>query len=229
MWKCKAKRYVNSGEDFPEKSEADERWKERIDFLDQADEEIGKQIGKYDEDHNDAVYGGYERPDDEYDKQRFDPAQDKKVEFLDDGSYIELFQFSNGNRLVTDGYDLLFVSGSGEGETCVKIAMNEGKLNDVGNYLPTGIQYLKSTDDALYFVNFDNRTCRLCDDAEMTGGEIQLCLNSLVDTTFSTGPDNNRNGDLFYKFKGSNTVLFTIGSNLYCRFGNKGRKLVKLA
>ena len=42
VWKCKAKRYVNSGEDFPEKNEANERWKEGIDFLDDADEEIGK-------------------------------------------------------------------------------------------------------------------------------------------------------------------------------------------
>lgn len=42
VWKCKARRYINSGEDFPEKNEGNERWEEKIDFLNNADEEIGK-------------------------------------------------------------------------------------------------------------------------------------------------------------------------------------------
>ena len=33
IWKCKARRYINSGEDFPEKNEANERWKETIDLI----------------------------------------------------------------------------------------------------------------------------------------------------------------------------------------------------
>ena len=227
VWKCKAKRYVNSGEKFPEKNESNERWKEGIDFLDDSDEEVGKQVGKYDDDHSDAVYGGYERPDDVYDKESVVKKNSKKEVFLDDGSYIELLQFRDRSRLLTDGWSLFFVSRSPDGgEQFVRLVMDDRKP-DGQNPVPTGIQYLKSTDDALFFVNFDNMSCRICEDESITKGEIQLCLESLVDSTFGSDP-NNGNGSMFYKFRTSNTVLFTYGGELYCRFGNGSGKIVKL-
>lgn len=42
VWKCKARRYISSGEDFPEHNEANERWEEKMDFLNNVDEVIGE-------------------------------------------------------------------------------------------------------------------------------------------------------------------------------------------
>lgn len=36
-----------------------------------------------------------------------------------------------------------------------------------------------------------------------------MCLNSLLDTTYSTG-NQNKNGDHYYKFTSSNTVLISL-------------------
>jgi hypothetical protein len=73
VWKCKAKRYINSGEVFPEKNEDNERIQEGLDMLDNMDEVIAKKTSDYDEDDNDAVYGGYERELEPYDKRKSNP------------------------------------------------------------------------------------------------------------------------------------------------------------
>jgi hypothetical protein len=54
-----------------------------------------------------------------------------------------------------------------------------------------------------------------------------MCLNSLIDTTYSTG-DQNKDGDCYYKFTTSNTVLISISDHLYCRFGNKEHKMIRI-
>lgn len=70
IWKCKARRYVNSGEDFPEKNEYNERLDEKIDFIDNTDELIAKDISMYDEQYSDDAYGGYERKIESHDKRK---------------------------------------------------------------------------------------------------------------------------------------------------------------
>ena len=91
----------------------------------------------------------------------------------------------------------------------------------------SGIQYIKSSDNALFFVNLDNKACKICEDPSITRGEIEMCLNSLIDTTLD-GPTQNRDGQCFYKFRESKTVLISIQNNLYCRLGNENRKIIKL-
>lgn len=89
------------------------------------------------------------------------------------------------------------------------------------------IQYLKATDNALFFVNMDNGVNRLADDYGYTKGEIEICLNSLTDTTYDD-KDNNENGNSYYKFRECNTILISVFDHLYVRFGNKEHKMVKL-
>ncbi len=55
-----------------------------------------------------------------------------------------------------------------------------------------------------------------------------MCLNSLLETTLKI-KDQNKDGDYFYKFNNSETLLFSFNKSLYCRFGNKNHKVVKLA
>ena len=223
VWKCRAKRYVNSGEDFPEKSEADERVSEGLGLVGDGTERVAKEIASYDERENDAVYGGYERKTGNYDSRRVDVQKDR-LTFLDDGQYLQVFVFGDGCRLMTDGYELFYADKEGNG--CRLTTVEDDKVINE-NLVASGIQYLKATDNALYFVNFDNKCCRLCEDESITGGEIELCLNSLVETTLD-GKNNNQNGQFFYKFRESNTVLMSLQNNLYCRLGNKNGKVIKL-
>ena len=227
IWKCKARRHIDCKEDFPETNEANDRWSESIDLLNNAEEKMhdDKTISMYDETAPDKIYGGYEREPTVWDKNKVDHNKQRKYTFLKPGETINLLTFADGNSLVTDGYELFYdVKDVG----AVQITTVESvKTIDV-NYVATGIDYLKATDDALYFVNFDNRASRLTEDEELTQGEIQLCLNSLLDTTIKDH-ELNSDGNSFYKFSNSQTVLVSIGNNLYCRFGNKNRKLVKIA
>lgn len=164
VWKCKARRYVNGGEDFPEKNEANERWKEQIDFNNAVDEAIGKEIGEYDETHSDDVYGGYDREETPYDKQKVDNTSSEDCIFIDDGTYLNVFKFFDGSSLETDGYDLYFVTSD---KKCYKITFVEEK-DITCNLLKKGLQFLKATDNALYFVNFDNKVQRICEDDSIT-------------------------------------------------------------
>lgn len=198
--------------------------KEGIDFLDNADEQVAREIADYDYLENDAVYGGYEREIKNHDKRVVDPSNIEKVQFVDDGSWIELFQFHDGCLLVTDGYELYYV----DSDRCShQITLVEDERVISENLVASGIQYLKATDNALYFVNFDNRVCKLCEDPDITRGEIENCLNSLITTTFD-GPTQNERGQCFYKFRESKTVLISLENNLYCRLGNEKHQIIKL-
>lgn len=84
---------MENDEGLPEKNLDNERIKEGLDFLDNADEVIAKQIADYDDYDDDAVYGGYERELKNYDRQAPNPATYPKLHFVDDGSWIEVFAF----------------------------------------------------------------------------------------------------------------------------------------
>ena len=226
IWKCKARRYINSGEDFPEKNEANERWKETIDLIEQSDEEIVKKISDYNEDRNDAAYGGYENPPEEVDKQKVDNTKVEDIDLIysDDGTTITIHMFGNGTKLITDGYELYFIDTEGRQK---QITMAETEDHPNFNWSQSGIEYLASTDNAVWFKNFNNRPCKICEDKEATHEEKEMCLNSLIDTTYSTG-NINQNGDNFYKFKESKTILLSIDNHLFCRFGNKEKKIVRI-
>lgn len=225
IWKCKARRYINSGEDFPEKNEANERLEEKLDFLNNTDEILDKQIGRYDEKNNDAVYGGYEREIEPYDKRKVDILDENtKFEFIDDGSYIELHIFGNGCKLVTDGYELFFIDSNNQSSK-LTLVEREHIINE--NLVASGIQYLKASDNELFFMNFDNKIQKIAFSDDLKYDEVEICLNSLLDTTYSNG-SNNKEGDFFYKFRETNTVLMALENHLYCRFANKKHNLVKI-
>lgn len=63
--------------------------------------------------NEDAAYGGYDVEIHEYDKQAPNVAYDK-YDFIDDGTAVDLIRFGVGSRLLTNGYDLIFMNASGE-------------------------------------------------------------------------------------------------------------------
>jgi hypothetical protein len=226
IWKCKARRYINCKENFPETNEDNERWKEGIELINNAEEKLheDKTISMYDETADDDIYGGYEREPTVWDKEAVSKPKKREYQRIREGETISLHVFADGNSLETDGYELFYVV---KGVGAVKLTLVETVDTIRENYVASGIDYIKSTNDALFFVNFDNRVQKLCEDPDITEGEIQLCLNSLLDTTIKTHEPNS-DGEFFYKFSNSNTILISLEDNLYCRLGNKARKLIKL-
>lgn len=113
IWKCKARRYVNAGEDgAPPSSEADERIEE-MHRLDQTiSEEVAEDVSFY-PDQEDAAYGGYDGVIDRYDKDAPKPTHEK-YDFIDDGTAVDIHRFACGSKLVTNGYELLFINGKGD-------------------------------------------------------------------------------------------------------------------
>ena len=230
IWKCKAKRYINSGEDNPEKNEANERIKEVIDTVQQSDEDIVKKISRYDEFYNDAVYGGYELSVNETDKQivDFSDQMDLHTEFIDDGSYINIHVFGDGPKLVTDGYELYYIT-SGRNKITIRLTESEPDKENlpVEHWVASGLEYLAATNHELWFKNFDNRTYKIAESNPISQEEREICMISLINSTYSTGDINNP-GDNFYKFKNCKTILISINDCLYCRFGLNG-KIVKIS
>lgn len=133
--------------------------------------------------------------------------------------------FQNDSKIATDGYDLFYIDIDGQ---AYKLTTIKDKNPVNGIFVPTGIDYLKASDNALYFVNFNGESVRLCEDTSITQGEIELCLNSLIDCTYQNNEYKNENNDCFYKFSNTKTVLMSVGKHLYCRFGET-KKIVKLS
>lgn len=179
IWRCHGRRYVNSQENM-ERNESNERLDERLDFNSVLDEQVTRKISKYD-DNEDAVYGGYENDHTDFDKRQVDGAKDKDYDYIPDGSAIVIHEFACGSQMVTDGYELYFKPKKG-GAT--RITTVEDNIVFKDNLVNTGLQYIKSSESGIYFVNFDGKTCKIVEDTVATKGQLELCINSLYDATF---------------------------------------------
>ena len=83
------------------------------------DEQVAEHVSKYDyidEDNGvkeDAVYGGYERDDEMYDKQDVRIVEHKKYDFITGGALASIVKFECGTELLTNGYELIFAAPNG--------------------------------------------------------------------------------------------------------------------
>lgn len=230
IWKCKAIRFVpNASTEIPEKNESDARIQEKFDFDNAASEVISKKISEY-PNNEDDIYGGYERNQPYQDINNI--SESKKQILLDSisdsGSLISIMEFSNGAALKTNGFDLFFKSPSNRWFKLTQFALNGRFLNPASEE----IDFLKVTDNMLVFTNIVGDQSVLCKnihekeefiELSATKLEEEFCLVSLKNlTSFGNGyNDLNRNGDSFYKFANSKTLLFSIGENLYCKLGDE--------
>ena len=111
-------RYTDSYEDgTPHDAEADKRIEEIHNFNDKVQEQVADAVSMYDEVGDgvteDDTYGGYKGVVDMYDKNVIDAEKHDKFDFIDDGTAITLMVFSSGSKLVTTGYELLFIDDEG--------------------------------------------------------------------------------------------------------------------
>lgn len=252
IWKCKARRYINSYEDNTPQSEADDRIEEVHKYNQAIDDYVSDEVSMYDkvgdrdvdayndlsghhkqkvDVNEDAAYGGYDGITDVYDKEVPTPFHEK-YDFIDDGTAIDLMRFEVGSRLLTNGYDLLFMTASGD---FYEITTRATKLPSEHCMFEQDLQWLKATDSQLVYVNVEGDAFQIIDDGEASSGEVEICLNSLYDKTLDdTKPRSlddirldkdddgplNKNFQNFYKFKGTRTYLWSDGKHLYVKFAS---------
>ena len=200
IWKCKAKRHINSYEEGAPTNDADEAVQEMHMFNQVVDSEVAKEISMYDklgereepsysevsgnykkkvDINEDAAYGGYDTHISEYDKQAPGPSHEK-YDFIDDGTAVDLIRFGVGSRLLTNGYDLLFRDINGD---FFQIASNSIPLPTAQCMFEQDLRWLKATDSQVVFINVEGESTQIVCDYEATKGEVELCLNSLYDKT----------------------------------------------
>lgn len=224
IWKCKARRYVNAGEEgAPPASEADERIEE-MHRLDQTiSEEVAEDVSMY-PDQEDAAYGGYDGVIDRYDKDAPKPTHEK-YDFIDDGTAIDIHRFACGSKLVTNGYELLFITGGGD---AYQITTNSLELPYKHALIEQDLRWLKASDSCVAFINIEGESTRIAVDYEATNGELELCLNDLhAKTLDTTGKQTNKDFDNFFKFKGTRTYMWATRDALFVKL-ESNKKLYKI-
>lgn len=219
VWKCKARKYIDAQENaIDEQTEGNERVKEKLDFTEVIRERVTDKISMY-PNGEDKVYGGYEGLTEQmpYDKEISLPYNQEKYEFLAGITMLDIFIFACGSKLVTDGYDLVFINADEEG---YKLTLKEDRMIDA-SYFESGLRFIKASKEMLVFTNIEGKTFKIAEDREATQSELQFCLNSLFDKTMEVHDINNEPSDL-YKFKESRTILWADERHLYCKLASNG-------
>ena len=241
IWKCKAKRYINSFEDNTPQSEADDRVEEMNKYDMLIDDQVAEAVSKYDqltsyvisssveglstmydniissrEVKEDSVYGGYDGVIDQYDKQAPTPYYEK-YDFIDDGTAVDLIRFASGSRLVTDGYVLIFMNRHGD---FYQITTNSFNLPNNSCIFEQNLRWLKATDSEVVFVNVEGESTAIACDIVATQGQLEFCLNSLFDKSLDDGKPLNENDQNYYKFKGTRTYMWSDGDHLYVKLAS---------
>lgn len=226
VWKCKARRYVNSYEEgAPESNEADKRLVEKNDYDAVVQEQAAENVSKYediDPDKNisqDAVYGGYDGVVDRYDKQGA-AVNHVKYDFIEGVQCLDIMRFGCGSRLVTDGYEIVFVTSGGDAYVVAQ-----------GGHAPvvkactfeSGTRWLKASDSQVVFVNVEGESCVIVTEAQPGMATAEISIDDMYASTVEPGESANVNGDSFIKFNGTRTLMFATQTGLFAKLAEFGK------
>jgi len=175
-------------------------------------------------DEEDAAYGGYDGVIDRYDKDAPKPSHEK-YDFIDDGTAIDIHRFACGSKLVTNGYELLFIDGNGD---AYQITTNSLELPYKHALVEQDLRWLKASDSCVAFINIEGESTRIAVDYEATSGELELCLNDLhAKSLDTTGKKTNKDFDNFFKFKGTRTYMWATRDCLFVKL-ESNKQLYKI-
>lgn len=229
IWKCKARRYMNSYEPGAPVNEADARLDEKTKFDQIVDGEVSEKISLYNDlsaasgVKEDAVYGGYEGTKTEYDHNAAD-MDNSKFDYVEAGQMLDIFKFGTGSKLCTNGLNLTFVDAFGRQ---TDVSVNKMKDISADMVVEKNARWLKATDSAIVFVNSQNESCEIICDFEASSSEVEICLNDLNVKTIDPGQINEDGTDNFYKFKGTRSYLYATDRNLFAKLASN-RELYKI-
>lgn len=223
IWKCKARRYVNNY-DGVEQNEADSRLEEKIKLDNVIESNVADQVELY-TDNQDKVYGGYDNKDLDYDKQKIeDRILNDKEPYIDDGAALDVMCFANGTKLVTDGYELMFID-----TKCnmTRVAADSSFKCNAAACSDGATKWLKASKDLVIFNRIDGTSFKIVEDETSTDSEVPLQIDDLLERTLDVKKANQRAED-FYKFRNCRTVLYSANDSLYCLL-ESNKKIYKIA
>jgi len=151
---------------------------------------------------------------DSYDKQSSRKIKHVKYDLIEGSQAIDIVRFGCGSRLVTDGYELIFVTSAGDAYIVTK---REKQPVVKAAQFESGTRWLKATDSQLVFVNIEGESCILATDVEINDGQLEISIDDLYDSTVDREADINSNGDSFVKFKGTRTIMLATQNELYAK------------
>ena len=212
IWKCKARRYSNMHEDM-EQSLGDERIEEKQTFDNLVKSDIISKLSIY-KNNEDSVYGGYENKDlkpHDTEVKEYIKTQTENLQYLDGNELMHIHTFGNKSKLATDGYQLIFTTSTGQ--QCI---LNTTKKHIVKEAVfPSNHRFLKATDNKVVFSDITGTAYEIATDDPLEKFALQSIYESSV-----KNDEVNKNNDMFYKFKNTKTVLFSVFDKLFVRFQN---------
>ena len=196
---------------------------EKISLYDDIDKEKGIQ--------EDSVYGGYDGVVDKYDKQdpsspSADGPRPRRYEMIEGMEMLDIMRFRAGSRLVTDGYELIFLPKPVPGAMpdAFIVAPYDKQLPS-GATFDSGLKWLKATDSQIVFVNIEGQSTVLASDRRVNGGEIEVSIDDMAESTLDAAGNGRLNppGSSFIKFSGTRTLMFATEDHLYAKLKCDGQ------
>ena len=128
-------------------------------------------------------------------------------------------KFGCGSRIVTDGYDLIFIT-----KNCDAYAVAQnGQPDSSQTVRESCIKWIKATDQSVVFVNIGGDACVLAfDDTQVPRG-IEISLEDISTPTAETLAFANTVNDNFIKFRNTRTILFATEDSLYAKLASNGK------
>lgn len=232
VWKCKARRYIETDFDIGiPKNEADKRLDEMYKYESIVQEQAAKQISMYDtltkdtDVTEDAVYGGYDGVVERYDKQVITPENHREYTFIDNNTCIDVMIFDIGSKLVTDGFDLYFIEADTNNAIKITNLDNVPQLN--GAVFESDIKWLNATDNCIVFVNIEGQSNIIAFNDNSDHTVFETNIDSLYESKIDIEKINN-NFDNFIKFRGTKTLMWATSKNLYVKFANDLNKKIHI-
>ena len=130
---------------------------------------------------------------------------------LNNGQYLDIIRFDIGSRLITNGYDLMFLDVDNDIHIVTKLDHDQVVPDST---FECDLRWLKASKSTITFTDIEGHATILACDRLATQDKLEICLNSLYEKTLDTG-NINANGQNFIKFKGCRSVLWATEKNLY--------------
>ena len=169
-------------------------------------------------DDSDLIYGGFKG--NTY-QEASDSSGDSGITWDESISYtdnniVNIFNFTNGSKLITDGYNLYFKNIN---DQITKISTFSEPTEDIDK-LPVNLRYLKADAGNIYFQNILGDYIKLVGSADMSDYNIDIA-NISYDNSDLNSIDMN-----FYKFSNCKTIIFASQFNLFAKLENNGEFIV---
>lgn len=216
IWKCEATRRIASHDNGP-MSEGMIQAHENLLKETISRNSYSNALEAYPDD-SDLIYGGFKG--NTYQESSNSSGDtgitwDESISYTDN-NIVNIFNFTNGSKLITDGYNLYFKNIN---DQISKISTFSEPTEDIDK-LPINLRYLKADAGNIYFQNILGDYIKLVGSADMSDYNIDIANISYDNSNLNSDNMN------FYKFSNCKTILFASQFNLFAKLENNDEFIV---